>query len=135
MLVDSLPNRPLVIDEVTGLPDGSEKIADATPLTVIEGGGQAELAISFVLSTPTPAYFGLVFEKDEDAWTVVFKEVYDAKEEAKSGFGNASDAIMDYWDRQTSMEKSDEVETPDGYTFDEMTASGIDEDAYYDYFR
>ncbi|WP_128081445.1 hypothetical protein [Haloferax sp. ATB1] len=121
--------------EVSSFPDDSETIADSTPLTVLEVGGQAEIVLSFVISTYSPAHFGLVFEREEDSWTAVFKEFYETEKDAKGGFQAASDAIMEYWEQRTTMTKSDEIETPDGVTFDEMTAGGIDEDAYFDYFR
>lgn len=135
MVVSSLPSRPLLLDEVLDLSENSEQIADSTPLTVLEVGGQSEIVLSFVVSTHAPAYFGLVFERETDSWSTVFQEFYDVKEDATSGFEDASDAIMEYWEERTTMEKSGEVETADGYGFDEMTARGIDEDAYLEYFR
>lgn len=134
MFVDSLPSRPLLLDEVMDLSDGSEKIADTTPLTVLEVGGQSEIVLSFVMSTYSPAYFGLVFERERDSWRPVFKEFYEKEDDAADGFQDASDAIMEYWEERTSMEKSNEIETPDGYEFDEMTARGVDEDEYLEYF-
>lgn len=135
MIMDSLPHRPLLVSEVSDLSASSERIADTSALTVLEIGGQAEIALSIVMSTYAPAYFGFVFDRKTDAWRTVFTECYETKEEAHDGFKDASDAIIEYWNDHTSMTQSDEMTTPDGVTFDEYTITDIDEDVYTEYFQ
>lgn len=128
MSMNSLPNRPLLLTEVTSLPDNSEKVRKIRSLTTIELNDLPAAVLSFVMVTQSPGCFGLVFEKQRDAWTTV----YESRSEGDDDIHAASDAIYHYWQERTSVTDSTEIETPDG-VIDEYTMD-LDVDAYLKYF-
>lgn len=124
MVLESLPNRPLPISVVEQLPEKSERIENVTPITVIEdkATGRSESAISFVLTTSTASWFGLVFDRDDETWKSVFEKHYESEEEAENEFHAASEAIKEYWEERTEMEETGTVEGADGTEFTEFTS-------------
>jgi len=131
--MNSLPSRPLLLPEVTGLPDGAEKIRSTRPLTTIELNDVAAIVLGFVMTTASPGYYALVFERESDSWTTVHKDVYESEDDVDGALQTASDSIFEYWNERSSMSDAVEIETADA-VIDEHSMNDLEIDAYLEYF-
>jgi len=118
MVLESLPDRPLPIEAVNQLPDGSEKINGVTPITVSElPDGRPTHVYAFVLSLDSSSigWYAFAFNPDNEVWETVYEAVFESTEEAENRFYDASDAIQDFWEEHDVESTLDEVhETEDG---------------------
>lgn len=131
--MNSLPNRPLLLPEVAGLPDDSEKIRNTTPLTTIELNHVDAVVLGFVMTTTSPGYYAFVFERENDSWTSIHENVYENEDAADGALEAASDSIFEYWNERSSVSDAVEAETA-GAVVDEHSMDDLDVDAYLEYF-